>query len=112
MRALERLITAILLAVVLAGSAAHVGGRVVDIKGGPVSGARVKIEGIYGGMLIGEGAFSVQAVTDCAGRFTVVLPEVRGDVTATSADGTKKGRAPISKEVTVVLRWRSDLTRQ
>jgi len=64
----------------------------------------VKVEGIYGGMLTGEGAFSVQAVTDCAGRFTVVLPEVRGDVTATSVDGKKKGRALVSKEVTVVVR--------
>ena len=74
----------------------------VDIRGRPVSGSHVKVEGIYGRMLTGEGAFSVQAVTDSAGRFTVVLPEFRGDVTATSADGKQKGRAPVSKEVAVV----------
>ena len=104
MHALERLITAVLLAVLLAGCATHVGGRVVDIRGRPVSGARVKVEGIYGGMLTGEDAFSVHAVTDSAGRFTVVVSEARGDVTATSADKAQTGRAPVSKEVIVVLR--------
>jgi len=104
MRTLDRLITAVSLAVFLAGCATHVGGRVVDIRGRPVSGARVKVEGIYGGMLTGEGAFSVQAVTDSEGRFTVVVPEIRGDITATSADGKQKGRAPVSKENIVALR--------
>jgi hypothetical protein len=103
MRVFERLIVAMLVAAVLAGCATHVRGRVVDTKGRPAAGAHVKVEGMHGGMLTGEGWFSVEASTDSAGRFSAVVPEPRGDVSATSADGKRKGRAVVSKEVTIVV---------
>jgi hypothetical protein len=65
----------VLLLVVLSGCARHYAGRVVDVYGRAVPHARVEGSGMRGGMITGEGPFTVHAIADADGRFTLVTPE-------------------------------------
>ena len=56
----------------LAACARHYTGRVVDEHGRPVPYARVEGSGMHGGMITGEGPFTVDTVADADGKFTLV----------------------------------------
>ena len=68
------------------GCAKHYAGRVVDVHGRPVPHASVEGSGMHGGMITGEGPFTVHTVTDADGKFTLVTSDWPGDIPATSPD--------------------------
>src|SRR5438309_878260 len=55
---------AVLLLFALVGCATRYGGRVIDVHGRPVPYARVEGHGMRGGMITGEGPFTVCAIAD------------------------------------------------
>jgi hypothetical protein len=82
---------AVLLLFALVGCARHYSGRVVDAHGRPVADARVEGHGMRGGMITGEGPFTVRAVADGDGQFTLVTSEWPGTITASSPDSKRHG---------------------
>ena len=87
---------AVLLFVALSGCARHYMGRVVDARGRAVPYARVEGSGMRGGMITGEGPFTVRTVADADGKFTLVTSEWPGDITATSPDSKRRGHVNLS----------------
>jgi hypothetical protein len=87
---------AVLLLVVLSGCARHYMGRVVDTQGRAVPYARVEGSGMHGGMITGEGPFTVRTIADADGKFTLVTSEWPGDITATSPDSKRRGHVNLS----------------
>src|SRR6266550_9027642 len=60
---------AVLLLFALVGCATRYAGRVIDVQGRPVPYARVEGDGMRGGMITGEGPFTVCAIADADGHF-------------------------------------------
>jgi hypothetical protein len=87
---------AVVVLVVFSGCARHYTGRVIDVHGHAVSYARVEGSGMRGGMITGEGPFTVRTVADADGRFALVTAEWPGDITATSPDSKRRGRVNLS----------------
>jgi hypothetical protein len=99
-------VTAVFLAVCV-GCARHYSGRVVDVRGRAVAYARVEGSGMRGGMITGEGSFTIRTVADADGKFTLVSSEWPGHITATSPDSKRHGSADLSVSqlpVTIVVR--------
>ena len=96
---------AVMLLFVFAGCARHYTGRVVDAHGRPVAYAQVEGHGMRGGMITGEGPFTVQAVADAEGKFTLVTSEWPGNITATSPDSKRRGTVDlaVSKQPVVIV---------
>jgi FtsP/CotA-like multicopper oxidase with cupredoxin domain len=67
-------ITALLL-IVCTACARHYSGRVVDAHGRAVPYARVEGSGMRGGMITGEGPFTIRTVADADGNFTLVTSD-------------------------------------
>ncbi|MFL6500490.1 MAG: carboxypeptidase-like regulatory domain-containing protein [Candidatus Udaeobacter sp.] len=89
------------------GCARHYAGRVVDVHGRPVSHARVEGSGMHGGMITGEGPFTVHTVADADGKFTIVTSDWPGDITATSPDSKRHGHVSLATSeprVVIVIR--------
>jgi len=87
---------AVLLLVVLAGCARHYMGRVVDVHGRAVAYARVEGSGMRGGMITGEGPFTVRTVADANGKFTLVTSDWPGNISAISPDSKRRGHVNLS----------------
>jgi hypothetical protein len=87
---------AVLLLLVLSGCARHYTGRVVDVHGRAVPYARVEGSGMRGGMITGEGPFTVRTVADADGKFALVTSDWPGDITATSPDSKRRGHVNLS----------------
>jgi hypothetical protein len=89
----------------LVGCARHYAGRVVDAHGDPVAYARVEGRGMRGGMITGEGPFTVRTVPDGNGRFTLVTSEWPGTITTSSPDSKRHGpvNLAVSKPPLVVV---------
>jgi hypothetical protein len=87
---------AVLLLVSLSGCARHYMGRVVDLQARAVPFARVVGSGMAGGILTGEGPFTVRTVADADGKFVLVTSEWPGDITATSPDSKQRGHVNLS----------------
>lgn len=96
---------AVSLAAVLFGCAGHYAGRVVDTHGRAVPYARVEGSGMRGGMLTGEGPFTVSTVADADGKFTLITSDWPGDITATSPDSKCRGHVNLglSKPPVVIV---------
>ena len=105
-RATSQSVAALLLAFSCFGCAAHIPGRVVDATGRPVANAHVKIYGMFHGALLGEGPIRDETVSDAQGRFAFTEPGREAAITATSADGKRKGQSSVSPhgETVVVVR--------
>jgi len=58
-----------------------------------------------GGMITGEGPFTVRTVADADGKFTLVTSDWPGDITATSPDSKQPGRVslPLSEPPVVII---------
>ncbi len=58
-----------------------------------------------GGMITGEGRFTVHAVADVNGNFTLVTSDWPGDIRATSPDAKRHGyvRLGVSKPPVVIV---------
>jgi hypothetical protein len=78
------------------GCARHYIGRVVDAHGRPVAYARVEGSGMRGGMITGEGPFTIQTVADADGKFTLVTSHWPGAITATSPDSKRHGHVSLA----------------
>lgn len=106
MRALIRCSLALAL-LVCAACARHYSGRVVEARGRAVPYARVEGSGMHGGMITGEGPFTVHTVADEDGKFTLVTSDWPGDITATSPDSKRRGRVSLATSeppVVIVIR--------
>jgi hypothetical protein len=69
--------------------------------------ARVEGSGMHGGMITGEGPFTVHTVADADGKFTLVTSDWPGHITATSPDSKRRGSAYLAVSnlpVTIVVR--------
>ena len=87
-----------------AGCARHYAGGVVDVHGRPVPYARVEGSGMRGGMITGEGPFTVHTVADAEGKFTLVTSDWPGDITAASPDSKRRGHVSLATaELPVVI---------
>ena len=86
----------VLLLLVMSGCARHYVGRVVDAHGRAVAYARVEGSGMRGGMITGEGPFTVRTVADADGKFTRVTSDWPGDITAMSPDSKRRGHVNLS----------------
>src|SRR5947208_15376195 len=64
---------AVLLLFALVGCATRYAGRVIDVHGRPVPYARVEGHGMRGGMITGEGPFTVCAIADADGHLRLSL---------------------------------------
>jgi hypothetical protein len=87
---------AVVVLLIATGCALHYPGRVVDVHGRPVPYARVEGSGMTGGMITGEGPFTVRAVADADGKFTLVTSDWPGDITATSPDSKRRGHVSLA----------------
>ena len=96
MLAMIRHSAAVLALFVFVGCARHYTGRVVDPHGRPVSYARVEGSGMTGGMITGEGRFTVHAVADVDRKFTLVTSDWPRDITATSPDSKRHGHISLA----------------
>jgi uncharacterized GH25 family protein len=104
MRAILQLLSVALGAIGCVGCVVHIRGHVVDAAGHPVPNAHVKINGMFGGMLTGEGPIRDQTVSDAQGRFEFTEPERNGLITAKTSDGKQQGKEPVpSHGDTVVI---------
>jgi hypothetical protein len=94
----------LLLLFVCVGCARHYNGRVI-VYGRAVPSARVEACGMRGGMITGERLFTVHAVTDSDGTFMLIVPDPVSDITATSPDLKRRGRAypAVSKPPVVII---------
>ena len=86
----------VLLLMGLSGCARHYMGRVVDVHGRAVPYARVEGSGMRGGMITGEGPFTVHTVADADGRFALVTSDWPHIITATSPDSQRRGRVSLA----------------
>ena len=68
----------------------------MDVHGRPVPYAQVEGSGMRGGMITGEGPFTVHTVADADGKFTLVTSDWPGDITATSPDLKRRGRVSLA----------------
>jgi len=96
-----------LLLLSLVGCAQHYRGTVVDVRGRPVAFARVEGSGMRGGMITGEGPFTIRTVADANGNFTLVSSDWPGQITATSPDSKRRGSVDLAVSqapVTIVVR--------
>ena len=99
-------VTAVLLALSI-GCARHYSGTVVDVRGRAVAYARVEGSGMRGGMITGEGPFTIRTVADANGKFTLISSDWPSHITATAPDSKRQGSAELSVSdlpVTIVVR--------
>jgi len=99
-------VAAILLAVCI-GCARHYSGRVVDVRGRAIAYAHVEGSGMRGGMITGEGPFTIRTVADSDGKFTLISSDWPAHITATSPDSKRHGSADLSVSqlpITIVVR--------
>jgi hypothetical protein len=104
--AIRSSVTAVLL-IVFIGCADHYSGRVVDVRGRAVAYARIEGSGMRGGMITGEGPFTIHTVANAEGKFTFVSSDWPGHIAATSPDSKRHGSADLSVSelpVTIVVR--------
>jgi hypothetical protein len=94
--AIIRYAAAVFAVFVFVGCARHYAGRVVDVHGRPVPHARVEGSGMTGGMITGEGPFTVRAVADADGKFTLVTSDWPHTITAMSPDSKRRGRVSLA----------------
>jgi hypothetical protein len=96
---------AVLLLFALVGCARYYAGRVVDAHSYPVGYARVEGHGMRGGMITGEGPFTVHVIADGDGKFTLVTSEWPGTITASSPDSKRHGAVDlaVSKPPVVIV---------
>lgn len=71
-------------------------GSVVDVHGRAVANARVEGSGMRGGMITGEGSFTVRTVADADGKFTLVSSDWPNHITAISPDSKRHGSADLA----------------
>ena len=98
---------ALMLLLACSGCARHYAGRVVDVHERPVAHARVEGSGMHGGIITGEGPFTVRTVADADGKFTLVTSDWPGDITATSPDSKRHGHVSLATSeppVVIVIR--------
>ena len=96
--------TVAVLLLVLTGCARHYTGRVVDVHGRTVPYARVEGSGMRGGMITGEGMFTVHTIADADGKFTLVTSDWPRDIRASSPDSKKHGRVDLAvSEAPIVI---------
>jgi hypothetical protein len=55
---------------------------------------------MHGGMITGEGPFTIHTVADADGRFTLVTSDWPADITATSPDSKRRGSANLAMSTT------------
>ena len=99
-------VTAVLLALCI-GCARHYNGIVVDVRGHAVAYARVEGSGMRGGMITGEGPFTIRTVADADGKFTLISSDWPGHITAISPDSKRHGSVDLALSqppVTIIVR--------